>query len=136
MSRGAMELGSGPAGAKGAIALQEAEERWKHPLLMTLVTEASRSLACLDAERLEELAHSCQALNRDLARADVETRAALAVEAREATGDMAVLARVLEATRANLDVMNRMRELRAGRLEYGVPQAPEWPRMGSGHGNN
>ncbi len=31
---------------------------------------------------------------------------------------MAVFARVLEATRANLDVMNRLRELRAGRLEY------------------
>jgi hypothetical protein len=49
---------------------------------------------------------------------------------------MAVLARVLEATRANLNVMNRLRELRGGRLEYGAPQAPEWPRMGSGHGNN
>ena len=38
---------------------------------------------------------------------------------------MAVFARVLEATRANLKVMNRLRELRAGRLEYGEPQAPE-----------
>ena len=32
--------------------------------------------------------------------------------------DMAVLARVLEATRANLNVMSRLRDLRAGRLEY------------------
>ena len=31
---------------------------------------------------------------------------------------MAVLGRVLEATRANLNVMNRLRELRTGRLEY------------------
>jgi hypothetical protein len=31
---------------------------------------------------------------------------------------MATFARVLEATRANLNVMNRLRELRAGRLEY------------------
>jgi hypothetical protein len=131
-----MELASGPAGARGAIALREPGERWKHPLLITLVTEASRSLACLDAERLEELAFSCLALNRDLAQADVETRGALAAESKEATSDMAVLARVLEATRANLNVMNRLRELRGGRLEYGAPQAPEWPRMGSGHGNN
>jgi len=116
--------------------LQEPGERWEHPLLMTLVTEASRSLACLDVERLEELALSCQALNRDLAQADMETRAALAVEARDATSDMAVLARVLEATRANLSVMNRLRELRGGRLEYDAPQAPEWPRMESGHGDN
>ena len=36
---------------------------------------------------------------------------------------MAVFARVLEATRANLNVMNRLRELRAGRLEYSERQA-------------
>jgi hypothetical protein len=60
-----------------------------------------------------------------------------------ATGDMAVFARVLEATRANLNVMNRLRELRAGRLEYregrmetGASQASEWRRTGSGHGDN
>ena len=60
-------------------------------------------------------------LNRDLWRsgaADGDARAALAPEAKEAAGDMAVFARVLEATRANLDVMNRLRELRTGRLEY------------------
>jgi hypothetical protein len=56
---------------------------------------------------------------------------------------MAVFARVLEATRANLNVMNRLRELRTGRLEYregrmetGASQASEWRRTGSGHGDN
>ncbi len=88
------------------------------PKLKELVVEASQALARLDAERLEELALSCQALNRDLAEADRDARAALAVESREAVGDMAVFARVLEATRANLNVMNRLRELREGRLEY------------------
>jgi cell division protein FtsB len=127
---------SGPAGTRGAVALQKPGERWERPLLIELVAEASRSLASLDAERLEELALSCQALNRDLAQADAETRALLASEAKEATSDMAVLAKVLEATRANLNVMNRLRELRGGRLEYGAPQAPGWPPMGSGHGNN
>ena len=116
--------------------MQKPGERWERPLLIELVAEASRSLASLDAERLEELALSCQALNRDLAQADAETRALLASEAKDATSDMVVLARVLEATRANLNVMNRLRELRGGRLEYGAPQAPGWPPMGSGHGNN
>jgi hypothetical protein len=105
--------------------------------LKELVVEASRALARLDADRLEELALSCQALNRDLNRdlqpADGDRHAALAAEAREAVRDMAVFGRVLEATRANLHVMNRLRELRAGPLGYG--QA-EWTRMESGHGNN
>jgi hypothetical protein len=49
---------------------------------------------------------------------------------------MAVFARVLEATRANLNVMNRLRELRAGRLEYGERQMRGWTRTESGHGDN
>lgn len=113
--------------------MRELGEHRGHPKLKELVVEASRALARLDADRLEELALSCQALNRDLGHVSVYERAELALQAREASGDMAVLARVLEATRANLNVMNRLRELRAGRLEYG--QA-EWPRMESGHGDN
>jgi hypothetical protein len=100
------------------------------------VVEASRSLARLDAARLEELALSCQVLNRDLAEADHDSRAALAAECKEAQGDMAVFARVLEATRSNLHVMNRLRELREGRMEYGRPQAQPWRPAESGHGNN
>jgi hypothetical protein len=124
------------------MALQELGERRGRPLLKELVVEASQALARLDADRLEELALSCQALNRDLADGDGGACAALAVESREAAGDMAVFARVLEATRANLNVMNRLRELRAGRLEYRAgrmeyePQAPEWRRTESGHGDN
>lgn len=116
--------------------MRESGDRWRHPKLIALVTEASRSLAQLDAERLEELALCCQALNRDMVRADGLRRRALATEAREATGDMAVFGRVLEVTRANLNVMNRIQELHAGRLEYGAPQAPEWPRTGDRYGDN
>ena len=113
-----------------------------------LVVEASQALARLDADRLEELALCCQALNRDLAQnelahGDAAGRAALALECKEAKGDMAVFARVLEATRANLNVMSRLRELRAGRLEYlqgpmeyGGPQASGCRRTESGLGNN
>ncbi len=85
-----------------------------HPELKRLVAEASQALARLDAERLEELALSCQALNRELEHLNPEGRAALARQAAEAAGDMAVFARVLDATRANLNVMNRLRELHHG----------------------
>jgi len=123
--------------------LQETSGCHRQPKLKELVVEASRALSRLDADRLEELALSCQALNRALVHEDAEARKARAVEVRNATGDMAVFARVLEATRANLNVMSRLSELRAGRLEYregrfasGIPQVPEWRRTESGHGDN
>ena len=47
-----------------------------------------------------------------------EEKRELARQAREAQADMAVFARVLEATRANLNVMRRLREMRDRRLEY------------------
>jgi hypothetical protein len=114
--------------------LRELAERRRDLKLKELVVEASRSLARLDADRLEELALSCQALNRDLLQGGGDARVALAVEAREATGEVAVFARVLEATRANLDVMHRLRDLRQGRLEYGNAQS--WRRTEIGHGDN
>jgi len=109
------------------------------PELRQLVVEASQALARLDAARLEELTLSCQALNRDLTRglgSAVEARARLTREAREAIRDMAVFARVLEATRSNLQVMNRLRELRTGSLEYSEPQARGWLPKESPHGDN
>lgn len=89
-----------------------------NPELRELVVEASLALARMDAERLEELALSCQALNRDPAPASAAEREEFARQARDAAGDMAILGRVLEATRANLDVMSRLWERRDGRLEY------------------
>jgi hypothetical protein len=121
--------------------LQESGQRGERPKLKDLVVEASRALARLDTGRLEELALSCQALNRDLVLGDLgetnrETRAVLGAESKEAVGEMAVFARVLEATRANLHVMNRLRELREGRLEYGLPHRQPWRPTESGHGDN
>jgi len=119
--------------------MQGGDQRRVHPVLKELVAEASRSLARLDAERLEELALSCQQLNRGLAVEDFEWRSRLAHQSREAAGEMAVFARVLEVSRANLNVMNRLRELRRGRLEYGgLPGTadPGWVRTESGYGDN
>jgi len=107
-----------------------------HPKLKELVVEASRSLALLDADRLEELALSCEALNRRLSPRDAGARAALVVEASEAAGDMAVFGRVLEATRANLQVMRRLRQVRTGCLEYGERQVLGWSRTEGSHGDN
>lgn len=111
--------------------MQEIEARPASPELRELVAEASRALALLDAERLEELALSCQALNRDLKTLNAAERRDLARQAREAAEDMAVYARVLDATRSNRNVMRRLLELRAVRLEYSERQA----RGGAGSGS-
>ena len=110
--------------------------RHEHPELKQLVVEASRALARLDADRLEELALSCQALNRELTPMSQNQRTALIRQSREAAGDMATFSRVLEATRANLNVMNRLRDLRMGRLEYTHPQMRDPADRGSGNGDN
>lgn len=91
------------------------------PGLRLLVQEASRALAHLDADRLDELVRTCAALQRDLRFADAMERFEFAREARQAAGDMAVFARVLDATRSNLDVMRRLRDLRRGAIEYTLP---------------
>ncbi|MGD0345238.1 MAG: hypothetical protein ABSA85_00695 [Terracidiphilus sp.] len=116
--------------------MQEPEARPANPELKEIVVEASRALARLDAARLEELALSCQALTRSLNPRDLDERKHLARQARDAEGDMAVFARVLDATRANLSVMNRLRELRAGRLEYTERQARGGAGAEDGHGDH
>ena len=116
--------------------MQEPEARPASPELKQIVLEASRALTRLDAARLEELALSCQALTRSLNPGSRDERELLARQAREAEGDMAVFARVLAATRANLNVMSRLRELRAGRLEYSERQARGGGAPEDGHGNH
>jgi hypothetical protein len=112
------------------------QELGRQPVLRELVVEASRALACLDASRLEELALSCRELTRGLALEHVAPRSELIGQAREAAGDMAVFARVLEATRANLSVMNRLRELHSRRLEYKELPDRVCVHTKSGHGDN
>jgi len=92
------------------------------PELRDIVREASRALALLDAVRLEELALSCRKLNGDFS--SQRATANLNLQARQATADMAVFARVLDATRANLEVMRRLRDLRERRVEYDSLERP------------
>lgn len=117
--------------------MESSPAHWIHPALKSLVAEASRSLARLDAARLEELALSCRALNRNLETADPSRRAELARQALDARSDMAVFGRVLEATRINLAVMNRIRALRARRrLEYRIEFSMNSGSTRSGYGNH
>ena len=115
---------------------RELEVRRENPELKALVAEASQALARLDSARLQELALSCQALNRDSGSLDGRGRKDLARQAQDAAADMAVFARVLDATRANLKVMNRLRELRAVRLEYSERQARGGMEAEDGHGDH
>lgn len=106
------------------------------PDLKALVREASKALAGLDADRLEELALRCLALNRDFAFAEKAARAHLAEEAQKSMQDMAVFARVLDATRANVEVLRRLSELREGEWEYGPAPGHFWTRTEIDHGND
>ena len=103
-----------------------------NPELREVVVEASLALARLDEERLEELAQCCQALNRDFSAVGKAERDEIARQARDASDEMAVFGRVLDATRANLEVMNRVRERRAARLEYCGARGPWALEKGNG----
>jgi hypothetical protein len=86
-----------------------------------LLAEASLALAHMDAERLEEMALSCSALVRDV---DGQLRTMGRCDSGHvgAMQEMAIFARVLEATKGNLKVMHRLCEVRATHLEYGAAQ--------------
>ena len=116
--------------------MQNHGERQVHPVLKELVVQASHALAHLDADRLEELALSCQAFNRDLGSKDLTKQKTLHAQALEARGEMAVFARVLEASRANLKVMSRLRDSQAGQLEYREEQLHDWTPSEIAHGDN
>ena len=113
--------------------MREPRGRSVYPELRILVAEATRALALLDAERLQELALSCQTLNRDFEDGRREPGGEMARQARDAQPDMAVFGGVLEATRDNLAVMDRIRTLRRDApVEYAGPAL----RSGIVHGND
>ncbi len=106
-----------------------------------VVVEASRALAQLDANRLEELALACEALIRrrgpvDVARDSRTYDGTLVRQAREAAGDMKVFGGVLEATRANLTVIRRLRRSKDGPMEYSESQARGYAPTEPGYGDN
>lgn len=106
---------------------------WETPALKNMVMDASEALARLDAARLEELAISCRTLKDRLA-----TRPAgdLAQEASEAACQMVPLGRVLDATRANLRVLQHLERLRAGVTGYAHGAGQRWTTTESSNGHN
>jgi hypothetical protein len=108
----------------------------RQPELRDIVVEASRALAHLDADRLEELASSCQALNRELPSATGLGKPEMLRQARAAQTDMETFARVLDATRANLDVIRRLREIRMGRRGYAEDATGGWTELENAHGHD
>lgn len=115
--------------------MQLSKWRTDRPALKELVLEASQALARLDADRLEELALCCQVLNREL-KGDLNPdssssspgrgkRKDVKAEAREAAPAMVAFAGVLDATRANLQVMHRLRAVCRGELEYSPWEKPD-----------
>ncbi len=103
------------------------------PELKCLVAQAALSLATLDADRLEELSRFCEALKDDLA---PEQAQQIAREAHEARQEMATLAKSVEVTRTNLAVMNRLRELKASRMEYAIAADSKARSTEDLHGHN
>ena len=116
----------------GPIIMSAGETR---PGLKSILTEASRALAHLDADTLEEMAAYCATLVRDEAAiGDFSPR--VDPECGTAQKEMATFMRVLEATKANLNVMRRLREIHMARLEYGSGAGLNISSAGSDHGDH
>ncbi len=88
------------------------------PELREIVAEASQALIHLNAERLEEMALSCEAMNREMLADGGPARKAMSDQITEAAAGMKLLGRVLDETRSNLKVLCSLREQREGQLEY------------------
>jgi len=86
------------------------------PGLKAILLEVSHALARLDADRLEEMARYCEAL---IGRETTLPAAGLGeADLGEPGREMATFGRVLQATRGNLQVMHRLRNMDAEQLEY------------------
>lgn len=79
------------------------------PSLKEMVQGAAAALSRLDLRRLEEIGLQCSGM---------ETLQVNPSEAREVETEMTMLARLLEMTRLNASLMERLRSMRAGNLEY------------------
>jgi hypothetical protein len=105
-----------------------------------VVAEASRALALLDADRLEELAAACVALNRRLEAlprsSQLPNDRKLVGQVRGAESEMETFRRVLEATRANLTVIRRLRRSDKTHLEYSEAHARGWAQSEPHYGDN
>jgi hypothetical protein len=84
-----------------------------------MLVDALHALEHLDAIRLEEMAISCAALVCDRKRSQGDSGPHPQASLDVGNEEMAIFARVLAATRANLKVLSRLREIRATQMGYG-----------------
>ncbi len=101
--------------------------------LCDVIRDATRSLACLDAERLEELAASCRLLTRQN---EQERIAPPREDAVRAQAELAVLGRLLVETQQNLRVLRSHTGGSQARGDYGRFILPAWIPMEAGRGDH
>jgi hypothetical protein len=87
--------------------------------LRRILAEASQSLTKLDARRLEEIALSCQAQVRNAFDSD-EWNGMTTKGFAEVGRGLLAFGRMLEATRANLAILRRLRDRDTAELDYGL----------------
>ena len=104
-------------------------QRYASSGLVTILKEASQALAHLDADRLEQMARYCEMLLGDHEAERVISKVG-AIDRSAAD-----FARVLEATRANLELFRRVRETAVMQLEYRPEPGGCAQSAGSQHGN-
>jgi hypothetical protein len=106
-----------------------------YPELRRTLVEASEALARLDADRLEEMALSCEALVSGGEQRDgsgCELNCAASDTARE----LSILGRVIDATKTNLTVLRSLRDRKCARLEYGPLPAGAVSTVEGRHGDH
>jgi hypothetical protein len=86
-------------------------EPFQHLAARSFAAQASLALERLDADRLEEMARSCEEMNRTLSLEALERPATLKPKFGNPGNpglEMEVFARVIEATHSNLKVVRRV----------------------------
>lgn len=101
-----------------------------------ILADASHSLTQLDAARLEEMAISCAALVRERQQVHCDLHWRPTTLPRATESEMAVFTRVLEATKANLEVLRRVCERRTTQLEYGQARGLSESLVENDHGDD
>ncbi|MDE3199663.1 MAG: hypothetical protein KGN79_01985 [Acidobacteriota bacterium] len=103
--------------------------------LPEVLDEASCALATLDAGRLEELASSCEAFNKELFQLNMSSDPLSLEQVLTVRNKLADFGRVLEATRCNLEVLRQANAFDTGVLEYANP-AHAWVEEPKRDGND
>ena len=101
-----------------------------------LIVEAAGALARLEADRLEGMALSCEALSGGLIPAACARNEAIALDASDLLHEMKVFAQILEATRANMNVILGLSESRSITIEYGCGSKKNWMVMETRNGHD